>query len=114
LAEQRRASPRVEISLTCDRISGTAACSVTDNATGIPEHKIPLLFEPYFTTKPSDRGTGLGLFVVQHVTRDAGGEVTVQSVTGEGTTFTITVPSSDEESAEASRTHASFPHERLQ
>jgi signal transduction histidine kinase len=113
LADQRRANPRVDITLTCDGTSRMAVCTVSDNGSGIAEHKLPLLFEPYFTTKSADRGTGLGLFVVKHVVCDAGGDVAVKSVSGQSTTFTLRVPLAEEERGETNETHALSPDESL-
>jgi signal transduction histidine kinase len=111
LADLRRANPRVHITVTCDGTSRMAVCTVSDNGSGIPEPKLPLVFEPYFTTKAADRGTGLGLFVVKHVVCDAGGDVAVKSVSGHGTTFTLRVPMAEEARGAADRTHALYPEE---
>ena len=51
---------------------------------------MPLIFEPLYTTKPV--GTGLGLYVVQEILVAHGGRVMVESVEGQGTTFTLTFP----------------------
>lgn len=64
---------------------------VTDTGVGIPPENLRRIFEPYFTTKGS-RGTGLGLANVWRIVTDAGGEVDVRSVLGEGSTFRITLP----------------------
>jgi PAS domain S-box-containing protein len=63
---------------------------VRDTGNGIPANTLPQIFEPLYTTKP--RGTGLGLYIVQEIVTAHGGQVTVQSVAGQGTTFTITLP----------------------
>jgi signal transduction histidine kinase len=47
------------------------------------------IFEPLYTTKPG--GTGLGLYIVQEIVRAHGGQITVESVEGQGTTFTLTL-----------------------
>jgi signal transduction histidine kinase len=93
LSEVSRQDPHVRVSLgrAADR-ADRAECVVADNANGIPEAKLPLIFEPYYTTKPPERGTGLGLFAVRQLAREAGGEVSVVSRVGEGTTFSITLP----------------------
>lgn len=90
--EAPRAEPRIAIGLTCDRAAGSATLTITDNAFGIAPEKLPLVFEPYYTTKSADRGTGLGLFVVRHLVRGAGGEITVHSTPGHGSTFTFSLP----------------------
>ena len=61
-----------------------------DTGGGIPPDQRARIFEPLHTTKPG--GTGLGLYIVQEVVAAHGGQVTVQSVAGQGSTFTITLP----------------------
>jgi two-component system sensor histidine kinase HydH len=63
---------------------------VRDTGNGIPSEQLTQIFEPLHTTKPG--GTGLGLHIVQEVLAAHGGQVTVQSVMGQGTTFTLTLP----------------------
>jgi len=66
---------------------------VVDNGTGIPPEVAAKIFQPFFTTKPSGQGTGLGLSLAYDiVTKGHGGSLLVQSVEGEGTTFTIRIP----------------------
>ena len=64
--------------------------SVTDNGIGMDENTVSRVFEPYFTTKVT--GTGLGLTMVYKVIKEFGGEIEVDSIVGEGTTFKITLP----------------------
>jgi two-component system cell cycle sensor histidine kinase/response regulator CckA len=66
--------------------------AVSDTGHGIPEEVRAHLFEPYFTTKPKDRGTGLGLATCWGLIRQAGGTIEVESTPGGGTTFRILVP----------------------
>ncbi len=68
---------------------------VSDHGSGIPPDKIPMIFDPYFTTKP--QGTGLGLAIVHSVIHKHGGYITVESRPGKGTEFTFWVPASQEE-----------------
>jgi len=63
--------------------------SVRDNGPGIPTEVLPQVFNPYFTTKSSRQGTGLGLNIVQRLVKQAGGIIHMSTQTGEGTTFTI-------------------------
>jgi PAS domain S-box-containing protein len=63
---------------------------VQDTGNGISTHQLTRIFEPLYTTKPG--GTGLGLYIVQQIVAAHGGQVTVESVEGQGTTFTLTLP----------------------
>ena len=68
---------------------------VQDGGSGISVAQLPRIFDPLYTTKPG--GTGLGLYIVQQVVAAHGGQVGVESVEGEGTTLTITLPRADTE-----------------
>jgi two-component system, chemotaxis family, CheB/CheR fusion protein len=68
----------------------TVALDVGDTGVGIPPEQTTQIFEPLYTTKPG--GTGLGLYIVQEVVAAHGGHVAVQSVVGQESTFTITLP----------------------
>jgi signal transduction histidine kinase len=61
-----------------------------DTGGGISAEDLPKIFEPLYTTKPG--GTGLGLYIVQEISAAHGGAVTVESVYGRGTTFTLMLP----------------------
>jgi signal transduction histidine kinase len=86
---------RVRVVVRADASRQLVTCHVEDNGVGIPEESLATIFEPYFTTKPSDRGTGLGLFVVKRILADAGGSIDVESRVGEGTTFAFSLPAVD-------------------
>ena len=66
--------------------------SVRDTGPGIPPELLTKIFEPYFTTKGKQQGTGLGLNIVQRLVKEAGGALHVRSRLGEGTTFTVYLP----------------------
>jgi two-component system, NtrC family, sensor kinase len=66
--------------------------SVTDNGNGIPEKIRNKIFQPFFTTKPAGQGTGLGLSLSYDiVTKGHGGELSVITKEGEGTTFHVRI-----------------------
>lgn len=65
---------------------------VSDTGTGIPPADLEKIFEPFFTTKGAERGTGLGLPVVREIVTSYGGDLTVESVLGHGTTFRFDLP----------------------
>ena len=67
--------------------------SVRDNGGGVPESIREKIFQPFFTTKPTGEGTGLGLSMSYDiVTKGHGGELQVRSKEGQGSTFTMTLP----------------------
>jgi two-component system NtrC family sensor kinase len=77
-----------------DLLSGNAVqITVRDTGTGIPEEHMPHIFEPFFSTKTAgEKGTGLGLWVSYGIVRNHGGNIRVRSRTGQGTVFTISLP----------------------
>lgn len=66
--------------------------TVRDEGPGISADKIQRLFEPFYTTKSADKGTGLGLYMVQQIVHDAGGHVLVESIPGEFCAFHLYLP----------------------
>ncbi|MEV6636950.1 ATP-binding protein [Actinoplanes sp. NPDC051470] len=69
---------------------------VSDTGTGIPADVLNHVFEPFFTTKSHNGGTGLGLATVYGIVTQAEGAIGIQSEAGAGTTFTITLPITDQ------------------
>jgi signal transduction histidine kinase len=83
--------PRVSVSTR--RVGEGVELCVTDNGTGIPESVRQKIFQPFFTTKPTGQGTGLGLSLSYDiVTKGHGGTLTVESTEGEGSTFRVSLP----------------------
>ena len=71
---------------------GGALISVTDNGNGIPQNILDKIFQPFFTTKPTGQGTGLGLSMSYDIVKAHGGELRVETKEGEGSTFFIQLP----------------------
>jgi signal transduction histidine kinase len=82
----------LEISLSSEDEGRRARIDVTDSGRGIAPDDISKVFEPYYSTK--ETGTGLGLAIVKKAVDDHQGTIAVRSKVGEGTTFTITLPTS--------------------
>lgn len=70
----------------------SATLSVTDHGVGIPADALPHLFEPFYTTKPDGKGTGLGLATVYGIVEQSEGRIEVDSMVGIGTTMRILLP----------------------
>ena len=77
--------------------------SVTDNGSGIDAATIARAFEPFFTTKEVGKGSGLGLAQVYGFIRSAGGDVTIKSEVGKGTTVRLFFPRSSEDAVDGQR-----------
>jgi len=77
----------------CSRVDDTdCLIEVTDNGGGVPEDLKEKIFQPFFTTKPTGEGTGLGLSMSYDIIKQHGGELSLTSETGKGTTFQIRLP----------------------
>jgi CheY-like chemotaxis protein len=75
--------------------SRRVAITVADTGVGMPAEVVERALEPFFTTKGPGRGTGLGLSMAYGVANQAGGELTIDSVVGQGTTIIMLLPCSD-------------------
>jgi signal transduction histidine kinase len=75
-----------------ERDDANVRITITDDGIGIEPDDLPKVFEPFFTTKPVGEGTGLGLWVSYGIVRSLRGDVSVRSVKGKGTSFTIVLP----------------------
>lgn len=72
--------------------AGAVKIMVRDTGHGMTPEVRARIFEPFFSTKPSGTGTGLGLPTVQRIVMESGGDIAVQSTAGQGASFTITLP----------------------
>jgi signal transduction histidine kinase len=68
------------------------AVSVSDNGPGIPDSIKEKIFQPFFTTKPTGQGTGLGLSLSYDIVKAHGGELKVETIPNQGSSFTIQLP----------------------
>ena len=66
--------------------------TVKDNGNGIPQKVVDKIFQPFFTTKPTGQGTGLGLSLSYDIVKAHGGEIKVNTIEGEFTEFVIQLP----------------------
>ena len=75
--------------------SGFVAVAIRDTGSGIAPDRVAHIFEPFFTTKEVGKGTGLGLSQAYGFAKQSGGELSVESEIGRGTTFTLLLPRAD-------------------
>jgi two-component system NtrC family sensor kinase len=80
------------IRVTSIREDDQVVVRVSDNGIGIPSDELDRIYDPFFTTKPPGKGTGLGLFTCYRTVHRHGGEITVDSQIGVGTTFEVALP----------------------
>ncbi len=82
------------VSVSTKRLGDQVEIRVKDNGTGIPQKVIDKIFQPFFTTKPTGQGTGLGLSLSYDIVKAHGGEISVNTKEGEFTEFVIQLPTS--------------------
>ncbi|GAB3234609.1 cyclic nucleotide-binding domain-containing protein [Algoriphagus aestuariicola] len=85
------AIPNPQLQIRIRRENSQVSVKITDNGSGIPEDILFKIFDPFFTTKGLGKGTGLGLDLVRQIVEKHGGEISVESKTGE-TTFDVRLP----------------------
>ena len=83
------------VSVATKKISDRIDIRVKDNGSGIPQKVLDKIFQPFFTTKPTGQGTGLGLSLSYDIVKAHGGELKVETKEGEGTTFIINIPTNN-------------------
>ncbi|MEM7199858.1 MAG: HAMP domain-containing sensor histidine kinase [Planctomycetota bacterium] len=80
------------LTLRVETVDDRAVIEMRDTGAGIPQEVVDRVFDPYFTTKPRGEGTGLGLAAVRRFVESANGTVSVESRSGEGSTFRLSFP----------------------
>jgi signal transduction histidine kinase len=80
------------VSVITKKINNKVEIKVSDNGNGIPQKVLDKIFQPFFTTKPTGQGTGLGLSLSYDIVKAHGGELKVETKEGEGTEFIIQLP----------------------
>ncbi len=80
------------VTVSTKKISDKIEVKVKDNGNGIPQKVMEKIFQPFFTTKPTGQGTGLGLSLSYDIVKSHGGELKVETEEGEGAEFTILLP----------------------
>jgi two-component system, NtrC family, sensor kinase len=80
------------VSVHTKKINGEVEISVSDNGNGIPEKVMDKVFQPFFTTKPTGQGTGLGLSLSYDIIKAHHGKIKINNSPGEGAEFIITLP----------------------
>jgi signal transduction histidine kinase len=83
---------KLSVKVAQEKMIGFLSIHVSDTGCGIPSHILGSIFTPFFTTKPTGKGTGLGLAVSKGIIEKHGGSIEVESRVKEGTTFTIHLP----------------------
>jgi signal transduction histidine kinase len=80
---------------------GDQVCvKISDTGAGIPKELLGKIFDPFFSTKGPDQGDGLGLYIVDQITKKYDGDIIVDSREGVGTTFTVSFPIADQDNME--------------
>ncbi|HET7118875.1 MAG TPA: ATP-binding protein [Hanamia sp.] len=80
------------VTVSTKKFENSVIITVSDNGNGIPQKVIDKIFQPFFTTKPTGEGTGLGLSLAYDIVKAHGGEIKVESKDGEGSEFIIQLP----------------------
>jgi two-component system NtrC family sensor kinase len=82
------------VSISTKKVDDKIEIRVTDNGNGIPQKVLDKIFQPFFTTKPTGQGTGLGLSLSYDIVKAHGGELKVETKEGDGTIFIIQLTTS--------------------
>jgi two-component system NtrC family sensor kinase len=99
-AMRGRSPKRLRVGTRYDEAAAAVELFVSDSGHGIEPANLSRIFDPFFTTREVGEGTGLGLSICYGIVRDHGGQIAVESVADEGTTFSILLPARVEERAD--------------
>jgi len=80
------------LTITSAATRAGVAFEIIDNGSGIPEHVVEHIFDPFYTTKSPGEGTGLGLSLVHSIISEHGGRISVNSIEGRGSAFAVLLP----------------------
>ena len=81
-----------KVTVETKKINDKIQIQVSDNGNGIPNKVLEKVFQPFFTTKPTGQGTGLGLSLSYDIIKAHGGNIKVNTIENEGTNFIISLP----------------------
>jgi signal transduction histidine kinase/CheY-like chemotaxis protein/HAMP domain-containing protein len=102
-----------ELRVVTRALDGSVEIDVSDTGRGIPEHQQRKVFDPFFTTKQAGEGSGLGLSIVYGFAKQSGGDVSLQSRPGKGTTVTLRFPAQAPAAATADARRTAAPAQPL-
>ena len=88
-------------------------CTISDTGKGIKAEHLDKIFDPFFTTKEVGQGTGLGLSISYGIIEKHGGKISVNSVEGQGSTFSLNLPISTTQTAEENQQEQQVVAQRL-
>jgi len=80
------------VTVSTEKLGSNIEIKVTDNGNGIPQTILNKIFQPFFTTKPTGQGTGLGLSLAYDMVKSHGGELKAETKENEGSKFIISIP----------------------
>jgi two-component system cell cycle sensor histidine kinase/response regulator CckA len=103
LKERKKKEVRIDVQPDGDGVR----VSIADSGIGISADALGNIYDPFFTTKPAGRGTGLGLSLCQGVIHAHGGKITCESEPGKGTVFHVVIPAQRRKGAKRDETHFS-------
>ena len=87
-----RERPQRQLTIEVECSEHSASLEVSDTGRGIAREHLGSVFDPFYTTKDVGQGLGLGLSISYGIIQDMGGEITLESVLDQGTTFRIVLP----------------------